>query len=137
MTTSPTTLRDLVADFLTVQLTVLVDAPTHIRAGDDVTHPTRVAARRTRSTLRVFPELFEVPKAGRLDEELQWWAGVLGEVRDLDDRGRVRHGEARRARRASKRRAWCRRPRGRAAQGRIGRRPWGSAGCKGSRAGWR
>lgn len=84
MTTSTTTLRDLVTDFLTVQLTVLVDAPTHIRAGDDVTHPTRVAARRTRSTLRVFPELFEVPKAGRLDEELQWWAGVLGEVRDLD-----------------------------------------------------
>ena len=84
MTTSPTTLRDLVTDFLTVQLTVLVDAPTHIRAGDDVTHPTRVAARRLRSTVRVFPELFEVPKAGRLDEELQWWAGVLGEVRDLD-----------------------------------------------------
>ena len=79
-----TTLRDLVADYLTTQLTVLVDAPTHIRAGEDVTHPTRVAARRLRSTVRVFPELFEVPKAGRLDEELQWWAGVLGDVRDLD-----------------------------------------------------
>ena len=79
-----TTLRALVADYLTVQLTVLVDAPTHIRAGEDVTHPTRVAVRRLRSTVRVFPELFEVPKAGRLDEELQWWASVLGEVRDLD-----------------------------------------------------
>ncbi|GAB2581567.1 CHAD domain-containing protein [Microlunatus antarcticus] len=79
-----TQLRALVADYLITQLTVLVDAPTHIRAGEDVTHPTRVAARRLRSTLRVFPELFEVPKAGRLDEELQWWAGVLGEVRDLD-----------------------------------------------------
>ena len=78
------TLRDLVAAYLTEQLTVLVDAPTHIRAGDDVTHPTRVAVRRTRSTLRVFPELFEVPKAGRLDDELRWWAGLLGEVRDLD-----------------------------------------------------
>jgi CHAD domain-containing protein len=83
MTTLPS-LRDLVADYLTTQLTVLVDAPTHIRAGEDVTHPTRVAVRRTRSTLRVFPELFEVPKAGRLDEELQWWAATLGAVRDLD-----------------------------------------------------
>ncbi|HEY0240938.1 MAG TPA: CHAD domain-containing protein [Friedmanniella sp.] len=79
-----TTLRALVSDYLTVQLTVLIDAPTHIRAGKDVTHRTRVAARRTRSTLRVFPELFEVPKAARLDEEIQWWAGVLGAVRDLD-----------------------------------------------------
>lgn len=78
------TLRDLVAAYLTEQLTVLVDAPAHIRAGEDVTHPTRVAVRRIRSTLRVFPELFEVPKAGRLDDELQWWAGLLGEVRDLD-----------------------------------------------------
>ncbi len=84
MTTSQTTLRDLVTDYLTVQLTVLVDAPTRIRAGEDVTHPTRVAVRRLRSTVRVFPELFEVPKAARLDEELQWWAGVLGAVRDLD-----------------------------------------------------
>ena len=79
-----TTLRALVTDYLTVQLTLLVDAPTRIRAGEDVTHPTRVAVRRLRSTVRVFPELFEVPKAARLDEELQWWAGVLGVVRDLD-----------------------------------------------------
>ncbi|MGI3781029.1 MAG: CHAD domain-containing protein, partial [Janthinobacterium lividum] len=79
-----TSLRDLVAAYLTAQLTVLVDAPTHIRSDEDVTHPTRVAARRLRSTVRVFPELFEVPEAGRLDEELQWWAGVLGDVRDLD-----------------------------------------------------
>lgn len=79
-----TTLRELVAAYLTEQLTILVDAPTHIRAGEDVTHPTRVAVRRTRSTLRVFPELFEVPKAGRLDDELRWWAATLGAVRDLD-----------------------------------------------------
>lgn len=79
-----TSLRALVTDFLTVQLTVLVDAPARIRTGEDVTHPTRVAVRRLRSTLRVFPELFEVPQAGRLDEEVQWWAGVLGAVRDLD-----------------------------------------------------
>ena len=79
-----TTLRELAARYLSEQLTVLIDAPTHIRAGEDVTHPTRVAVRRLRSTLRVFPELFEVPKAARLDDELRWWAGVLGAVRDLD-----------------------------------------------------
>ena len=79
-----TTLRELVQTYLREQLTVLVDAPALITAGDDVTHPTRVAVRRTRSTLRVLPELFEVPKAGRLDDELRWWAGLLGDVRDLD-----------------------------------------------------
>lgn len=79
-----TTLHELVQSYLREQLTVLVDAPALIRAGEDVVHPTRVAVRRTRSTLRVFAELFEVPKAGRLDDELQWWAGLLGEVRDLD-----------------------------------------------------
>jgi CHAD domain-containing protein len=79
-----TMLRDLVAAYLTPQLTILLDAPTRIRAAEDVTHPTRVAVRRLRSTVRVFPELFEVSKATRLDEELQWWAGVLGAVRDLD-----------------------------------------------------
>ena len=84
MDTQMNTLRDVVAAYLTDQLTILLDAPTHIRAGEDVTHPTRVAVRRLRSTVRVFPELFEVPKAGRLDEELQWWAAVLGAVRDLD-----------------------------------------------------
>jgi CHAD domain-containing protein len=78
------TLRDLVGRYLTEQLTVLVEAPTRIRSGEDVTHPTRVAVRRLRSTLRVFPELFEVPKAAGLDEELQWWATLLGAVRDLD-----------------------------------------------------
>lgn len=79
-----TTLRELVGDYLTAQLTILLDAPTRIRSGEDVTHPTRVAVRRLRSTVRTFAELFEMPKAGQLDEELQWWAGVLGEVRDLD-----------------------------------------------------
>ena len=78
------TLRDLVAAYLTEQLTILVDAPARIRAGEDVTHKTRVALRRLRSTLRTFPELFDIPKAGRLEEELRWWAGLLGAVRDLD-----------------------------------------------------
>jgi CHAD domain-containing protein len=43
-----------------------------------------VAVRRLRSTLRVFAELFDPGEAARLEEELVWWANLLGEVRDLD-----------------------------------------------------
>jgi CHAD domain-containing protein len=49
-----------------------------------VVHPTRVAVRRLRSTIRVFGDLFDVARAGALEDELVWWAGVLGVVRDLD-----------------------------------------------------
>lgn len=47
-------------------------------------HRTRVAIRRLRSTLRVFGPLLElVPGAvERADDELRWFAGLLGEVRD-------------------------------------------------------
>ena len=41
------------------------------------------AVRRLRSTIRVFTELFD-PEAGHLEEELIWWAGLLGKVRDMD-----------------------------------------------------
>lgn len=48
-------------------------------------HRTRVAARRLRSTLRVFAPLLELApaEAARADEELRWLAGLLGAVRDL------------------------------------------------------
>ncbi len=49
-------------------------------AGDDeVIHKTRVAIRRFRSTLRSF---LDRDATRALDEELRWYAGVLGEVRD-------------------------------------------------------
>ena len=47
-------------------------------------HTTRVAVRRLRSTIRVFADLLDVPLAAGLEDELVWWAGLLGEVRDLD-----------------------------------------------------
>jgi CHAD domain-containing protein len=84
MNAAPETLRDLVGGYLTEQCTVIVDAEPALRAGENVVHVTRVAARRLRSTLRVFGELFDVARAGHLEDELVWWAGLLGAVRDLD-----------------------------------------------------
>ncbi|MGZ6734437.1 MAG: CHAD domain-containing protein [Nocardioides sp.] len=47
-------------------------------------HQTRVALRRLRSTLRVFADLVELSeeRLAWVDEELSWFAGILGEVRD-------------------------------------------------------
>lgn len=47
-------------------------------------HHTRVAMRRLRSTLRVFGPLFSLAPddVAAADEELRWFAGLLGEVRD-------------------------------------------------------
>ncbi len=84
MSDAPSTLGDLVGSYLAEQCTVILGAEAPLRAGDNVVHPTRVAVRRLRSTLRVFGDLFDVARAGHLEDELVWWAGLLGEVRDLD-----------------------------------------------------
>jgi CHAD domain-containing protein len=84
MTEAPSTLRELVGAYLTEQCTVLLDAEPALRSGENVVHVTRVAVRRLRSTIRVFGDLFDVARAGHLEDELVWWAGLLGAVRDLD-----------------------------------------------------
>ena len=53
-----------------------------LRRGQDPIHDTRVAIRRLRSTIRVFGKLLDRSAAEHLDEELKWFAGLLGEVRD-------------------------------------------------------
>jgi CHAD domain-containing protein len=78
------TARDVIGDYLVEQCTVIIDSEAQLRAGEEVVHTTRVAVRRLRSTLRVFADLFDPGEAGRLEEELVWWANLLGEVRDLD-----------------------------------------------------
>lgn len=78
------TLRALVAGYLAEQCQVIVSAEGPLRTGANVIHPTRVAIRRLRSTLRVFAELVDVPQIGLLEGELVWFAGLLGQVRDLD-----------------------------------------------------
>ena len=61
-----------------------IDSEAELRAGENVVHQARVALRRLRSTIRVFADLFDASEAAHLEEELVWWAGLLGEVRDLD-----------------------------------------------------
>jgi CHAD domain-containing protein len=75
---------DLIADYLSEQCTVIIDSEAQLRAGENVVHATRVAVRRMRSTIRVFAEFFEPAGAEHLEEELVWWAGLLGKVRDMD-----------------------------------------------------
>ena len=76
--------RDLIADYLSEQCTVIIDSEAQLRAGENVVHAVRVAVRRMRSTIRVFAEFFERSEAAHLEEGLVWWAGLLGEVRDMD-----------------------------------------------------
>jgi len=84
MTDRPQSLADLIGGYLADQCTVIIDAEPQLRAGENVVHVTRVAVRRLRSTIRVFDELFDAAQAELLEEELVWWAGLLGAVRDLD-----------------------------------------------------
>lgn len=76
---------DVVLAYLAEQQRVMLAGDVALRRGDDrVVHATRVATRRVRSTLRVFSSLFDEPRAAALDDELRWYAAVLGEVRDRE-----------------------------------------------------
>ena len=78
------TAREVIGTYLAEQCTVIIDSEAELRAGENVIHTTRVAVRRLRSTIRVFADLFDSEQAARLEEELVWWAGLLGGVRDMD-----------------------------------------------------
>jgi CHAD domain-containing protein len=74
---------DVLAGYVAEQQRVMLAGDLALRRGDDVVvHKTRVATRRLRSTLRVYGELFDEVRAAALDGELQWYAALLGEVRD-------------------------------------------------------
>ncbi len=70
------------ARYMTVQIDQIVAGDIGLRRGQDPIHDTRVAIRRLRSTLRVFGKLLDQSGVGNMDEELRWFAGLLGEVRD-------------------------------------------------------
>ena len=84
MPNNPATAREIIGDYLAEQCTVIIDSEAELRAGEDVIHKVRVAVRRLRSTIRVFADVFDAEQAARLEEELVWWAGLLGKVRDMD-----------------------------------------------------
>jgi CHAD domain-containing protein len=70
-----------VASYLTAQIDAIFGGDLGLRRGSDPIHDTRVAMRRVRSTLRVFGRLLD-ESVGHVDDELKWFAGLLGEVRD-------------------------------------------------------
>lgn len=84
MAKTESTVGDLVRAYLTEQATVILDAESALRDRGPVIHDTRVACRRLRSTLRTFPEVVDAERATALNEELVWFAGLLGAVRDLE-----------------------------------------------------
>ena len=78
------TVGALVGTYLAAQCDVLASNDVGLRTGAPVVHKTRVAARRLRSTLRVFGDVIDPGPAEELNNELAWYAGVLGEVRDRE-----------------------------------------------------
>lgn len=65
--------------YLIEQIDHIFDGDLGLRRGSDPIHDTRVAIRRLRSTLRVFGKVLDHDAVG---DELKWFAGQLGEVRD-------------------------------------------------------
>jgi CHAD domain-containing protein len=75
----------LLIDYLSTQADAIVAGHFAIhRDAEDAVHKTRVACRRTRSTLRTFGDFFDADQARALDGELKWYAEVLGNVRDAE-----------------------------------------------------
>ncbi|EME64195.1 hypothetical protein G352_13595 [Rhodococcus ruber BKS 20-38] len=75
--------RRVLGDYLDAQIEAIAAGDVWLRRGLDPIHPTRVAIRRLRSTLRTLQKAFEPTQRSWLDNELSWYAGLLGHVRDL------------------------------------------------------
>ncbi|WP_107656942.1 CYTH and CHAD domain-containing protein [Nocardia suismassiliense] len=69
-------------DYMTAQIDTMFTGDIALRRGENPIHDTRVASRRLRSTLRVFGKLLDPPAIADIEDELKWFAGLLGEVRD-------------------------------------------------------
>ncbi|OBF29945.1 hypothetical protein A5724_02545 [Mycobacterium sp. ACS1612] len=72
----------VVTAYLNAQIDAIFDGDLALRRGSDPIHDTRVAIRRLRSTLRVFGKLLDQNAIADAEDELKWFAGLLGEVRD-------------------------------------------------------
>ena len=78
------TAGDLIRAYLAEQDHALVVGDLSLRRGLGGIHPTRVATRRLRSTLRIFADYLDSDAARALDAELAWYADLLGQVRDRE-----------------------------------------------------
>src|SRR4029450_10496583 len=78
------TVGELVSSYLATQCIVLASNDVGLRTGAPVVHQTRVAARRLRSTLRTFGDVVVPARAAELNNELVWYADLLGQVRDRE-----------------------------------------------------
>ncbi|GAA1852282.1 CHAD domain-containing protein [Microlunatus capsulatus] len=78
------TLADLVGRYVGEQCDQIARGDLALRLGEPRVHRTRVAIRRLRSTLRVFADLLDPEPTARLEADLVWWSGLLGQVRDRE-----------------------------------------------------
>ena len=79
------TAAEVVLAYVRAQVGVIQAREAGVREHDPgAVHRTRVATRRLRTTLRVFRRLFHRGRTDPLRDELRWYSGVLGAVRDLD-----------------------------------------------------
>jgi inorganic triphosphatase YgiF len=78
------TVGELVAAYLAAQCDVLASNDVGFRTNTPAVHKTRVAPRRLGSTLRVFDDVIKAAPAENLNDELVWYADLLGQVRDQD-----------------------------------------------------
>ena len=78
------TVGELVGAYMSAQCDVLANNDVGLRTGTPEVHKTRVAARRLRSTLRIFGDMVDAVPAEELNDELVWYANLLGQVRDRD-----------------------------------------------------
>lgn len=70
--------------YVTAQIDAIFTGDVALRRGENPIHDTRVATRRLRSTLRVFGKLLDRSAIDGVADELKWYAGLLGEVRDCE-----------------------------------------------------
>ncbi|WP_433191885.1 CHAD domain-containing protein [Nocardia sp. CA-107356] len=71
-----------VHEYMTTQIDLIFVGDVGLRRGEEPIHDTRVATRRLRSTLRVFGKLLNRSAIGEIDNELKWYAALLGDIRD-------------------------------------------------------
>jgi inorganic triphosphatase YgiF len=70
----PSTLGELVAAYIAAQCDVLASNDVGLRTCAPEVHQTRVAARRLRSTLRIFGDVVDAAPGEELNDELVWYA---------------------------------------------------------------